>query len=106
MVRRRPQRHREIFALAFRAKDALCINDTCVNEGRLKSLLGQSADAGAPASGAVVDEASGGSSAPVGASKDTATSTTPVEKETAATPENREEPKRRRLLRPKEKAMS
>jgi hypothetical protein len=37
----------EIFARVFRAKDALCINDTCVNEDQLKSLLG-SAAAGAP----------------------------------------------------------
>jgi hypothetical protein len=28
-----------MFARVFRAKEALCINDTCVNEDQLKSLL-------------------------------------------------------------------
>jgi hypothetical protein len=51
----------EMLASVFRAKEALCIHDTCVNEDQLKSLLsGQSAAAGVPSSGA----ASGGASGP------------------------------------------
>jgi hypothetical protein len=70
----------EMFARVFRAKDALCINDTCVNEDQLKSLLsGQSAAAGA--SGLVSNaEAPSGSSTPDGTpDADVATTTTPSE---------------------------
>jgi hypothetical protein len=76
----------EMFARVFRAKDALCINDTCVNEDQLKSLLGQSAAAGASAGGG--PSAPGGSSASLGESADTATTTTPAsEEEEADAPE-------------------
>jgi hypothetical protein len=76
-----------MFARVFRAKDALCINDTCVNEDQLKSLLsGQSAAAGVPTTGAAGTPSGSSASGPPDA--DTATSTTPsIKEEDADAPE-------------------
>ena len=73
----------EIFARVFRAKDTLCINDTCVNVDQLKALLAAPTAAGAPALGAVVDEAPSGSSTSGPPDADTVTSTTPSSEDEA-----------------------
>jgi hypothetical protein len=62
----------------------LCINDTCVNEDQLKSLLGASAAGAATASDGQQEETPAASSAPVGADADTATTTTSASDEADA----------------------
>ena len=50
----------EIVSRTFRAKDQLCINDTCVNEDQLKALLaGAAGSTGSPQAAGVSDATSG-----------------------------------------------
>ncbi len=79
----------EVFARVFRAKDALCINDTCVNEDQLKAMLSASAagaattgpggSAGAPGGSSALEiHADTASTTPSTDSSPTATSTGPT----------------------------
>ncbi len=76
----------EIIARTFRAKEQLCINDTCVNEDQLKALLAAPAAASPSESGtppdtepAVVTDPAEGASTPIEAANnnDPAASSTP-----------------------------